>query len=78
MMKRPMPAQVPTRVAAAPAARTGMLKRPMPAQAPAPAAMPAARTGIMKRPPQAYAKGGSVSTRADGIAKKGKTKCKMV
>lgn len=25
-----------------------------------------------------YAKGGSVSSRADGIAKKGKTNCKMV
>lgn len=28
--------------------------------------------------PKKYAKGGSVSARADGIAKKGKTHCKMV
>jgi hypothetical protein len=31
-----------------------------------------------KMPPKAFAKGGSVSGRADGIAKKGKTNCKMV
>jgi hypothetical protein len=29
-------------------------------------------------PMKKYAKGGSVSSRADGIAKKGKTHCKMV
>ena len=28
--------------------------------------------------PKGYAKGGSVSARADGIAKRGKTNCKMV
>lgn len=31
-----------------------------------------------KMAPKAYAKGGSVSSRADGIAKKGRTNCKMV
>lgn len=31
-----------------------------------------------KEKPKAYAKGGSVSARADGCAKKGKTNCKMV
>lgn len=31
-----------------------------------------------KMTPKAYAKGGSVSSRADGIAKKGRTNCKMV
>jgi hypothetical protein len=28
--------------------------------------------------PKKYAKGGSVSSRADGIAQRGKTNCKMV
>ena len=28
-------------------------------------------------PPKKYAKGGSVSARADGIAKRGRTNCKM-
>lgn len=31
-----------------------------------------------KKKPMGYAKGGSVSARADGIAKRGKTNCKMV
>ena len=31
-----------------------------------------------KEVPKKYAKGGSVSARADGIAKRGRTNCKMV
>lgn len=65
---------------------------PMPKRA-APSRMkPAAEGQMMKREgrgmakadmqkkdkPKAYAKGGSVSSRADGIASKGKTNCKMV
>ena len=38
----------------------------------------ASRSAMDKMPPKAFAKGGSVSGRADGIAKKGKTNCKMV
>jgi hypothetical protein len=38
-----------------------------------------AKAGMQKKEkPKAYAKGGSVSARADGIASKGKTNCKMV
>jgi hypothetical protein len=36
------------------------------------------RRAPSKVAPKKYAKGGSVSARADGIAKKGKTHCKMV
>jgi len=36
----------------------------------------AKESGVMKKPKK-YAKGGSVSSRADGVAKKGKTNCKM-
>ena len=38
----------------------------------------ASMSAMDKKPPKAFAKGGSVSGRADGIAKKGKTNCKMV
>ena len=37
-----------------------------------------AKADMQKEAPKKYAKGGSVSARADGIAKKGKTNCKMV
>jgi len=67
-MKRPMPKPAMKRPMPKPA-----MKRPLPAEAGA---------GDVTPPPGApgmpgMKKGGSVSSRADGIAKKGKTNCKM-
>jgi len=72
MMNRPMPPM---------AAKRGVApKRPMPRRRPP--LPPEAGAGDVTPPPgapgmPAMKKGGSVSARADGIAKRGRTNCKM-